>query len=205
MTQNNKIGDIVKLCVLMMVSLSGMVMMSQESAASTELKMSDWNLYWFNVYTYSGAWHTVGPDQYLLDYDIGGRYLVTYPGSPKYRTYYNGIFYTTQIGDGQCVSMVKGLASSSVPATDSWGKGRRVIDGGIAPGTAIATFTSAGKYYAGHAAYFREYTKDSYGNINGIVVWDQNWVKSYRIGMHIVKKIGTNTKYDAGAYYVVTV
>ena len=114
---------------------------------------------------------------------------------------------------GECVSMAKNLAHSTV-TTSNWYRGRRVTDGGISPGTVIATFVwspSKGRYVynPGHAAIFRQYTYDSYGRINGMIVWDQNWYDNENdegiVAMHKISKTGYGNKYDAGFYYVVQV
>lgn len=69
---------------------------------------------------------------------------------------------------GQCVSYVKTVCPT-LPATVAWKKGKPVKDNKeIAPGTAIATFNSSGRY-EGHAAI---YVSQSSAGIN---VYDQ-WV-----------------------------
>jgi hypothetical protein len=81
-----------------------------------------------------------------------------------------------QVGNGQCVTLVKQLTGA--PASSLWKQGENVLsllDTGerIPPGTAIATFIN-GRYpnyrTGNHAAIFVRSTP------NGIVVFDQ-WTK----------------------------
>ena len=67
---------------------------------------------------------------------------------------------------GQCVSYVKKVCPT-LPQTKYWKKGKPVKDNkSIVPGTVIATFNSAGKYY-GHAAIYVSQ------DVVGIHVYDQ--------------------------------
>jgi len=76
---------------------------------------------------------------------------------------------------GQCVALVTCRCTRNnqwAPGTNCWSPGTKVINSGtcnsnIAPYTAIATFNSAGNYYAGHAAVFLRCSG------NNVVVADQ--------------------------------
>ncbi|MFA6097664.1 MAG: BPSL0067 family protein [Candidatus Paceibacterota bacterium] len=104
---------------------------------------------------------------------------------------------------GECVSLVKALSKSTV-ATDGWAKGDNVVlTGSVKPGTAIATFNSAG-VYSGHVAIFRDYVRDSGGKIKEVLVWDQNYVSPYVVGRHNFKIAGSGVN-NASSYYVVRV
>ena len=205
--------------VMILAMFSPIVM----SASASELKMISNNLNIMNGFTYSGAWYSVGSNQYLLKWNGYGSKLDTnniIPGDNKKSISISGYPTPfTQLADiklyywGECVSMVKALAKNSL-GTNSWIRGRRVIDGNIAPGTAIASFywnSSKGRYmYDGnggvtaHVAFFREYIRNSNGKITGINVWDANWVKSKTVGMHIIPVSGSG-KYNATNYYVVNI
>jgi len=109
---------------------------------------------------------------------------------------------------GQCVSFVKAMTDTSKLNTDSWKKGTRVIDGGIIPGTAIATFTlNNGTQYDpsgnSHAAIFKGYLADG----SGFEVWDQNWDLTGIVGTHAIKIAGSsgNPNTFANNYYVIQV
>lgn len=190
--------------------------MSTTVQAATDLRITDHNLNTLNSFTYSGAWHNVGTNSYLLKWYGGGEYFEPPWKAPAV---YKGIITATIMADyegkywGQCVSMVKNLAHSTV-ATGKWYQGKRIMDGGVSPGTTVATFfvwnSAERRYtYSGHAAIFREYTYDSSGNINGIIVWDQRWYKNEKgegiVAMHKIAKTGYGTTSDAGAYYVIQV
>jgi len=186
--------------------------MATPAEAVTDLRITDHNLNTLNSFTYSGAWYNVGTDSYLLKWYGGGEYFEPPHKAPAI---YYGIITATIMADyggnfwGQCVSMVKNLAHSTV-ATEEWYRGRRITDGGVSSGTTIATFVwnpAKGRYtYSGHAAIFREYTYDSYGKINGMIVWDQNWYKNNKkpepegiVAMHKIAKA------SASSYYVIQV
>ncbi|MBU4000098.1 BPSL0067 family protein [Patescibacteria group bacterium] len=184
--------------------------------AVQDLRITDYNLNTLNSFTYSGAWHNIGADSYLLKWYGGGEYFEPPWKAPAV---YYGIITATIMADyqgywwGECVSMVKNLAHSTV-ITDNWYRGGHVTDGGVSPGTTIATFVwspTKGRYVynSGHAAIFREYTYDSYGIINGMIVWDQNWYRNEKgegiVAMHKISKTGYGGTSDANSYYVIQV
>ena len=133
----------------------------------------------------------------------------------------DGIY--TQLNDnegngwwGECVFAVQALSKSNILAgvknadgSPSWSRGKRVIDGGIAPGTVIATFTannglefdSSGN---SHTAVFKGYVN------NGIEVWDQNWDSQNSVngngvfGKHYIYTSDSGTS-NANNYYVVKI
>jgi hypothetical protein len=108
---------------------------------------------------------------------------------------------------GQCVSFVKALTNTSNLNTDSWIIGKRVMDGGVMPGTAIATFTkNNGKQFNSgidHAAIFKGYLADG----SGFDVWDQNWDFTGVVGTHAIKIIGSKGYPNtfANNYYVIQI
>jgi len=203
-------GNGIKSIAVFGLLIVAMFAMATPAEAVTDLRITDHNLNTLNSFTYSGAWYNVGTDSYLLKWYGGGEYFEPPWKAPAV---YYGKITATIMADyggnlwGQCVSMVKNLAHSTV-GVDSWQRGRRITDGGVSSGTTIATFVwDPAKvryvYKPGHAAIFREYTYDSYGKINGIMVWDQNWWKNEKgegvVSMHKIAKA------SASAYYVIQV
>ena len=198
--------------VVILAAISATVM---PVSATQDLKITAHNLDTLNSFTYSGAWHNVGANNYLLKWYGGGEYF-----DPPWKApaVYHGIITATIMADykgyywGECVSMVKNLANSTV-TTSKWSRGKHVMNGGVSPGTAIATFvwnsTKGRDEYKGHAAIFRQYTRNPYGGINGMMVWEQNWTYNEKhegiVGMHKISKTGTGRTSDSNAYYVVKV
>jgi len=190
--------------------------MAPTASALQELRITNHNLNTLNSFTYSGAWHSVGANSYLLKWYGGGQYFEPPWKAPAV---YHGIITATTMADyqgywwGECVSMVKNLAHNTV-TTSNWYRGGHVTDGGVSSGTTIARFAwspSKGRYVydSGHAAIFRQYTYDSYGRINGMIVWDQNWYDNENdegiVAMHKISKTGSGGVSDANAYYVIQV
>jgi len=186
------------------------------ASAVHDLRITDHNLDTLNSFTYSGAWYNVGADSYLLKWYGGGQYFEPPWKAPAV---YYGIITATIMADyqghwwGECVSMVKNLAHSTV-TTSNWYRGGHVTDGGVSSGTTIARFVWSPAegiyvYDSGHAAIFRQYTYDSYGRINGMIVWDQNWYDNENdegiVAMHRISKTGSGGVSDANAYYVIRV
>ena len=200
--------------------LATMLAIVAPAQAYTDLTITEDNLDTLDSFTYSGAWYNIGANSYLLKWYGGGEYFEPPWKAPAL---YYGIITATIMADyygsegtwGECVSMVKNLAHSAV-GTGSWYRGAHVTDGGISPGTAIATFRwdsteQRYKYYSDytcHAAIFREYTYDQYGIINGIMVWDQNWwtndIGEGVVSMHKFSTTG-NGMSNASNYYVIQV
>lgn len=217
MKQPRKIVGVLAALILLTVAFATIV---TPAAALQDLEITDHNLDTLNSFTYSGAWHNVGANSYLLKWYGGGQYFEPPWKAPAV---YHGIITATIMADyggnwwGECVSMAKNLAHSTV-ATGNWYRGGRVTDGGISPGTAIATFfwsSEEGRYVYDyehnlvHTAIFRQYTYDSYGRINGMIVWDQNWYDNENeegiVAMHKISKTNYGNRNDAGFYYVVQV
>lgn len=186
------------------------------SSAATNLAVTPDNLNTLNSFTNSGAWYNIGANSYVLNWYGGGQYFTQPSKIPTiapalYSSKVTGTIMCDLKGNlwGECVSMVKNLAHSSL-GTGSWQPGKKVIDGDVSTGTAIAKFTN-GKFASGkdHTAIFRQYTYDSRGNINGMMIWDQNWYTNAKnegvVAMHVIPKTGSGTKSDASAYYVVQV
>lgn len=194
-----------------------LIITSSGVASATDLKITDNNLNTLDSFTYSGAWYNVGMNTYVLNWYGGGEYFEEPCKDPAL---YCGIVTATIMADyvgnywGQCVSMVKNLAHNTV-ACDDWYRGAKVINGGISPGTPIARFkwdSTEQKYkyfsdYTCHAAIFWEYTYDQYGNINGTMVWDQNWddneLEQGIVMMHKISKTDEGDINNANAYYVI--
>lgn len=199
--------------------LATMLVLAAPAQAYTDLTITEDNLDTLDSFTYSGAWYNVGSNSYVLNWYEGGEYFEPPWKAPAL---YYGIVTATIMADyqgyywGQCVSMVKNLAHSTA-TTYNWQRGAHVLDGGISPGTVIARFkwnSTEQRYmyysdYTCHAAIFREYTYDQYNNINGIMVWDQNWDQNENnegiVMMHKISYTGNGDVNDANAYYVVQV
>jgi len=186
------------------------------SSAATNLAVTPNNLNTLNSFTNSGAWYNIGANSYVLNWYGGGQYFAQ--PNPNLQTIapalYSSKVTATVMCDPngylwrECVSMVKNLAHSSI-VVGSWRPGKHVVDGGVSTGTVIAKFTN-GRFVSGqdHTAIFRQYTYDSRGNINGMMVWDQNFIKVNRQGvvaMHVIPKTGYGGVSDASTYYVVQV
>jgi hypothetical protein len=213
--KKNTIQSVLTILVLMGVLTIAPVM----SASAYELSITSNNLNTLNSFTYSGAWYDVGSNSYLLKYYGGGdkfccyRWPILYNGISETKMYdYQGQNYGTI---AQCVSFVNNLAQTTSPAklTNNWYKGRNVVNSAnIAPGAAIATFTWGWDathkvyrdIYSGHVAIFRQYIYTN-GQITGIMVWDQNYVASGFVGMHIISKNKNVGVTNANNYYVVTI
>jgi len=194
------------------------VAVATPAQAYTDLAITSNNLNTLNSFTNSGAWHNIGANSYLLKWYGGGEYFEAEWKAPA--LYYSIITATIMADYGgnywdQCVSMVKNLAHSTV-GTASWYRGAHVMDGGISSGTTIARFvwsSGQGRYVyvsdgSCHAAIFREYTYDQYGNIDGIIVRDQNWWTNENdegvVSMHKISNTGSGVS-DADNYYVIQV
>ncbi|MFA6897545.1 MAG: BPSL0067 family protein [Patescibacteria group bacterium] len=198
--------------------IAAMIAATTPAQAYTNLAITDDNLDTLDSFTYSGAWYNVGTDAYVLDWYGGGEYFEEPWKDPAW---YQGLVTATIMADyegnhwGECVSMVKNLAHSTV-VTGSWYRGGHVMDGGISPGTTIARFVWSSEqqryiYVSDgtcHAAIFREYTYDQNGNRNGIIVWDQNWWTNENdegiVMMHKISNAGSGLS-DADNYYVIQV
>lgn len=210
-------NNIRKMLVLMMVlAVLSPVVISTASATytATPMKIQSNNLYTLNTFTNNGAWYNVGANSYLLKWYYGGGEKFE-PGF-KAPAYYGGIITATTMADytgrewGQCVSMVKNLAHSTTQTKDWYAGVNVVASGNIPQGTVIATFSNWDgrpiykNYYPNpdHAAIFREYIRNSNNQIIGIMVWDQNFVKTKLVGMHVIPTSGSGRN-DADKYYVV--
>lgn len=209
----------IKTLLIAMVFVMTTAAVAMPVQAYTNLAVTSDNLNTLNSFTYSGAWYNVGANAYALNWYGGGEY---FEAGYKAPALYYGLVTATIMADyqghnwGQCVSMVKNLAHSTV-VTDSWYQGAHVMDGGISPGTTIARFvwsSGKGRYayvsdgVSCHAAIFREYTYDQYGNRNGMIVWDQNWDYNENgegiVMMHKIPNTGSGVS-NANNYYVIQV
>ena len=218
---------IVGIVVIVAILLAAISVMAVPAQATQNLRITNHNLNTLNSFTYSGAWYNVGANSYLLKWYGGGQYFEPPWKAPALAPApYTDKITATIMADyggnywGECVSMVKNLAHNTV-ITDNWTRGRRVMNGGISSGTAIATFvwdSKKGRYVypssprLRHAAIFREYTYDSSHRINGMIVWDQNWYKNNKkppegiVAMHKISKTGSGISVsNANSYYVIQV
>lgn len=169
--------------------------------AAHDLMITSTNL---NALQNQGIWKACGSS---------GELLVSQSTKDLYVPYQKSIWvneigtYGLQAGDyngksyGECADLVSAL-SQRAKVTTSWKKGRNVIlSQNVLPGTVIATFS--GSSYKGHTAIFRGYYMKN-GQIVGIKVWDQNWVKTRLVGRHIITT-GTKPQHFASKYYVVQI
>jgi hypothetical protein len=128
---------------------------------------SYWKLYW--TYGQQLKIPNSGTNLYAK-----GKYTQTKDGAGNY--------------PGECVSLVKALTNTGDLNTESWGKGKYVMMGGVMPGTAIATFTKNKytQYNSGidHAAIFKGLLADG----SGFEVWDQNWDFTGVVGTHAITR-----------------
>ncbi len=112
--------------------------------------------------------------------------------------------YVNGQGNTECAEFVR--QATGAPQTSSWRRGKLVKDapfGGIARGTAIATFDSAGNYptdaMGRHAAVYLEHNKDH------ILVLDQ-WNSQGEVRQRSIffnKPAGTSRSNDASTFYVI--
>lgn len=171
--------------------------------ASYDLRGTNDNVAWLwtftNVYG-SSAWSSYGSSgSSLLNYDYG-IILNTFGAGTKSVTV--GTIKATKIGDGQCVAFAKAMSNTNNIATPSWIRGNKVMDGGVLPGTIIATFDPYTKKYSGHVAMMDSYHIEN-NVVKGINVWDQNYVSSLVVGKHRILSKSTSGVNDANSYYVV--
>jgi hypothetical protein len=153
--------------VVCLIGITFLAVTPVEAATYKEMKI-----------TYSNLWTLQSTPDWVY---VQGA-LPWYFGKQLDATYeYNYLGYTQHADNlgsyrGECVSSCKALSKNNI-GTSSWRKGNRVINGGVTPGTVIATFLKSDGGYLGHAAIFRSYVRNSSGQITGFKVWDQNWVK----------------------------
>ncbi|MFA6096991.1 MAG: BPSL0067 family protein [Candidatus Paceibacterota bacterium] len=183
--------------------LVAMAVASVPVQAAYELRATNENYKWlwaFNNIYGSSAWASYGSsgNSYLLKYDYG-IVLSTY-GSGK-QSVNVGTIKTIKIGDGQCVAFAKAMSNTNSISTPNWIRGNKVMDGGVLPGTIIATFNSGGQYY-GHVAVFDTYHFEN-NVLKGINVWDQNYVYGNVVGRHRILSKTSSDVNDANSYYVV--
>lgn len=192
------------LAALVLLVMATMFAMAPPAQAVQDLKITDYNIAQLVPDSY---WTPYG-SSYLLGWNRGQYLDATYKTS-----IWIGSIQGTTVADnyggywGECVSLVKALSKNNL-ATSNWIKGRRVMTGNVAQGTAIATFNSNGQY-SGHAAIFNSYLAGPYppgGEPPGMVVWDQNYVATHAVGKHTLYPAGgSGGVSDADSYYVVQV
>lgn len=168
----------------------------QELSGPVTIKSADLNVLQYGCFSNSRL-------RWQSDGTCYGPYFYGSNLSAQYKSSYNG--GNTTVNDpwngypGECVSLVKSLASSAVPSTSSWIKGAKVMNGGISIGTAVATFNGAGGGYGGHTGFFAGYSGSCFW------IFDQNWVSAKTVGKHQFCVTGSGNLSDANSYYVVNV
>ncbi|GEM_PF-2544881 len=155
----------------------------------------------------SGAYQTISSSFQRLFWQYGKQLKVA-EGSLKQSGDFTRLADNNGYYLGECVSAAKALAGSNF-VTGDWTKGKRVTDGGVAPGTILATFSAEGgtKYPAesgGHVVIFRGYLPATGGSITAIEVWDQNWDNEGVMGLHKIFRSGSGV-INADNYNVVLV
>jgi len=103
---------------------------------------------------------------------------------------------------GECATGVQYVfykAKNPIGKTSTWKRGILVKGNNIAPGTAIASFDSDGKYANDHAAILVEETKE------GLVVWDQfnNPKKIWATRTLKFSKNNTDRSNNGNLFYVI--
>ena len=169
------------------------------SQAAQGLKITDTNL---NALQNQGTWESYGSGELLVFDSAKDLY------APHKQSKIVGNVNALTVADyqgyywGECVSFAKAL-SQSIKVTKNWKTGRNVVlSGDVTPGTVIATFDGTDNYdndQSGnqHTAIFRDYIRNSNGQITGIKVWDQNYVSPKVVGRHDIT--------SATKYYVVQI
>jgi hypothetical protein len=148
-----------------------------------------------------GAYDTSSPSHSILYWEYGKQLQVK---NSKNNLYPSGVYTQTKDGNGnypgECVSFVNAVSGTS----NTWGKGQRVMDGNVMPGTAIATFSENNEkgFKSGedHTAIFKSYLK----NGKGFEVWDQNWYFRKIVMKHAIGESAVKTS-NAEDYYVVEI
>lgn len=191
------LGKLIKNAAVIGLLIVAVFAMVPNATALYDLKINDYNRWYLanaQWTPYNNGWL---PNAALLEWTAGQRLDANYKNSRLV-----GNIQATTVADnngglwGECVSLGKALSHVQ---TAGYIRGNRVMDGGIAQGTVIATFS--GPYtYSGHAAIFDTYLSGP-GSV-GFRVWDQNFVSPYVVGRHILYPSGSGV-YNANNYYVV--
>ncbi|MBU4338018.1 hypothetical protein KKB43_05275 [Patescibacteria group bacterium] len=201
-------GNGIKSIAVFGLLIVAMFAMVTPAEARYDLKVSGDNLATLQSLTYgsagANAWYAYGYGNLprLLKYDFG--ITLNYHGRSKAMVTI-GSMKAISVGTGECVAFANSLTMKYTVSSSNWKRGVRVMDGGVAPGTLIATFVDANTY-GGHVAVFDSYSLlqgPNIGNrIAGFRVWDQNFVASRVAGMHTLWREGSGT-INANNYYVV--
>ena len=106
----------------------------------------------------------------------------------------------------ECVALTKHF--SGAPQSTRWKAGRRVTDGGIAPGTAIATFDENGDYFPHgkqkNSGIFVAYSDNPPGSIIMLDQWDEPGNRN-PAGIRLVRPGRASVSDNSDAYSVITV
>ena len=152
--------------------------------------------------SYSGVqylrWATTPGGQHLRSSMIAKSVTLT-----AYGSFPAGTIVASPAGTytGQCPDLVKSMTGA--PSTGYWRRGSRVTAGGVAVGTAIATFSTS-TTYSGHCGIFGGYVN---GDPKRFLIWDMNWDKTIfglpsLVSRHTLVSTGTGLS-DSDAYYVI--
>jgi hypothetical protein len=160
--------------------LLGTVLVSPNQATATVLQIAPDNLQ--RIHLETAGWRTLSSKFKYLPWSgcEAGKYCGKDLVAPFKRSY-RGNF--TKLADyqgyywGECVSLVKAL-SKNTARTHEWRPGTSLVkaikEGNIEVGTAIATFPRG--RYRGHAAFYAGADISPEGNIEGVWLYDQNWI-----------------------------
>ena len=107
-------------------------------------------------------------------------------------------FVDKQVGNGECVDLLKACAST--PNTDQWREGESVWGNSIPTGTAIATFKQS-KYPNRHGYHAAIYVSQ---DDKGIYVWDQWRGKNVHLRLIRFDDFKKKPGNDAARYSVIT-
>lgn len=107
-------------------------------------------------------------------------------------------FVNKQVGNGECVDLLKACANT--PNTDQWRKGKIVWGNSIPTGTAIATFKRS-KYPNKNGYHAAIYVSQ---DMKGLYVWDQWQGKNVHLRLIRFDKSKKKPGNDATQYSVIT-
>jgi hypothetical protein len=173
--------------------LLGTVLVSTNQAKARVLQITPDNLP--RIHLDTAGWQTLNAKFKYLPWSgcEGGKYCGKDLAAP-FKKSYKGNF--TKLADsqgyywGECVSLVKAL-SKNTARTEQWRPAmslvRAIKEGNIEVGTAIATFP--GGRYRGHAAFYAGAEISPEGNIEGVWLYDQNWIRN-KVLFHKIKGSG---------------
>lgn len=160
--------------------LLGTVLVSPNQATATVLRIAPDNLP--KIHLETAGWRTLSNRFKYLPWSgcEDGKYCGKDLAAP-FKRRYRGNF--TKLADyqgyywGECVSLVKALSRNRA-LTQQWRPAMSLVkaikENKIEVGTAIATFP--GGRYRGHAAFYAGADISPNGEIEGVWLYDQNWI-----------------------------